>query len=174
MKKTTMTDLILITTALLLALMAGLFYSYSCSVNPGLKQLGDSEYIGAMQSINRAILNPVFFLSFMGALLFLPISVFLNFTTWDAPKFLLLLAAFILYACGTFGVTIFGNVPLNEALAAFDLKNASIAEISAARKNFEMPWNNLHLVRTIASVISLLLVLISLTIPSKAVSLIAS
>ncbi len=174
MKKTTMIDLILIITALLLALIAGLFYSYSCSVNPGLKQLGDSEYIGAMQSINRAILNPVFFLSFIGALVCLPISVFVNFTAWDSPKFLLLLGAFILYTCGTFGVTIFGNVPLNEALDAFDLKNASSAEISIARKNFEIPWNNLHMVRTVASVISLLLVLIILTISSKATTLITS
>lgn len=174
MKKSTMTDLILIITALLLALVTGLFYSYSCSVNPGLKQLGDSEYIGAMQSINRAILNPIFFLSFMGALIFLPISTFLSFTTWDSPKFLLIVGALVLYACGTFGVTIFGNVPLNEALDAFDLKNASAAEISLARKNFEIPWNNLHSIRTIASVISLLLMLISLTISSKAASLITS
>lgn len=174
MKKTPMTNLILIITAMLLALIAGLFYSYSCSVNPGLKQLGDSEYIGAMQSINRAILNPLFFLSFMGTLLFLPISTFLSFTTWDSPKFLLVLGALIVYACGTFGVTMFGNVPLNDALDAFDLKNATPESISMARKNFETPWNNLHLVRTVASVISLLLMIISLTLQSKAETLITS
>lgn len=172
MKKTTMADLTLIISTLMLALIAGLFYSYSCSVNPGLKQLGDSEYIAAMQSINRAILNPMFFFSFMGTLLFLPVSLFFNFTAWDSPKFLLLLAAFILYACGTFGVTIFGNVPLNDALDAFVLKNASAEEISLARKNFEIPWNNLHSIRTIASVISLLLVIVSLTIQSKTAELI--
>lgn len=174
MKKTPMTNLILIITAMLLALIAGLFYSYSCSVNPGLKQLGDSEYIGAMQSINRAILNPLFFLSFMGTILFLPISTFLSFTTWDSPKFLLVLGALIVYACGTFGVTMFGNVPLNDALDAFDLKNATPEAISMARKNFEIPWNNLHLVRTVASVISLLLMIISLTLQSKAETLITS
>lgn len=172
MKKTTMADLTLIISTMMLALIAGLFYSYSCSVNPGLNQLGDSEYIAAMQAINKAILNPLFFLSFMGTLLFLPVSLFFNFTAWDSPKFLLLLSAFILYACGTFGVTIFGNVPLNDALAAFPLKNSSIEEISLARKNFEIPWNNLHSIRTIASVISLLLVIISLTIQSKTTELI--
>jgi uncharacterized membrane protein len=172
MKKTTMATLTLIISTLMLALIAGLFYSYSCSVNPGLKQLDDSGYLAAMQSINRAIINPLFFLSFMGTLLFFPVSLFFNFTTWDSPKFLLLLGAFVLYACGTFGVTIFGNVPLNEALDTFPLKTATLEEISRARRVFEIPWNNLHSIRTVASVISLLLVIISITLPSKAIELI--
>ena len=71
-----------------------------------------------------------------------------------------------------FGVTIFGNVPLNEALDAFPLKTATLEEISRARRDFEIPWNNLHSIRTVASVISLLLVIISITLPLKATELI--
>ena len=48
-------------TTFLMALIAGLFYSFSVSVNPGLHKLSDSEYIKATKSINRAILNPFFF-----------------------------------------------------------------------------------------------------------------
>lgn len=174
MKKTTMTDIILVITATLTALIAGLFYSYSCSVNPGLANLGDAEYMGAMQSINRAILNPLFFLSFMGTLVFLPMSTFMNFTAWDSPKFLFLLGATLVYGIGTFGVTILGNVPLNEALDAFNLKNATATEITMARKNFELPWNNLHRIRTIASVISLILVVSGLVVKSKVSEIITS
>lgn len=56
-------------TALTTALIAGLFYAYSCSVNPGLGNLPDKEYILTMQSINIAIINPVFMLSFIGTVI---------------------------------------------------------------------------------------------------------
>ncbi|MBC8154239.1 MAG: DUF1772 domain-containing protein, partial [Bacteroidetes bacterium] len=59
------------------ALIAGLLYAYSCSVNPGLNRLSDASYLAAMQSINREIQNPVFFLSFLGALVLLPLSTWM-------------------------------------------------------------------------------------------------
>jgi uncharacterized membrane protein len=70
-----MTTVLLIITAVLAALIAGLFYAYSCSVVLGLGKLSDAEYLRAMQNINREILNPVF-LSFMGTAIFLPVSTF--------------------------------------------------------------------------------------------------
>ena len=70
---------VLILTATTTGLIAGLFYSYSCSVNPGLAKLPDEGYVAAMQSINREILNPVFFATFIGTLLLLPISTWMHF-----------------------------------------------------------------------------------------------
>jgi uncharacterized membrane protein len=64
-----MTTVLLIITAVLAALIAGLFHAYSCSVVLGLGKLSDAEYLRAMQNINREILNPVF-LSFMGTAIF--------------------------------------------------------------------------------------------------------
>jgi uncharacterized membrane protein len=60
----------------------------------------------------------------------------------------LLLAVSGLYFIGIFGVTIFGNVPLNNQLAQFDISNASPNEISALRLTFEPAWNNYHFIRT--------------------------
>lgn len=156
MKK--MTTTILILTTLSIALIAGLFYGYSCSVNIGLGQLPDREYLAAMQSINAAILNPLFFLSFMGTLLLLPTSCYLNY---QQPAFMLLLLATIVYAIGVFGVTIFGNVPLNDALADFNLNGATVTEVARQRVKFEKPWNTLHTIRTLASVLSLVLVILA-------------
>lgn len=68
-------NIIIFLTILFSGLVAGLFYAYSCSVNPGLKALSDVEYLIAMQSINRAIQNPYFFCSFMGLLLCFPYAV---------------------------------------------------------------------------------------------------
>lgn len=135
-------------------LIAGLFYSYSCSVNPGLKALNDFGYLSAMQSINRAILNPVFFFSFIGTLLLLPISTYLSYTPGLSPRFWLLLASTLLYIVAVFGVTMLGNVPLNDALDKFNLNGANADELAAQRALFEAKWNMLHSVRTIASVAS--------------------
>ncbi len=129
-------------TATTTALMAGLFYAFSCSVNLGLARLSNAEYISAMQSINRAIQNPVFFAAFFGAPILLPLSVFLHYGQPLSMRFLFLLAATIIYLVGTFGVTIFGNVPLNNILDRFDLQAASEDEMALQRANFERRWNN--------------------------------
>lgn len=126
-----MTTIILIVTAVLTALIAGLFYAYSCSVVLGLGKLSDTEYLKAMQSINREILNPVF---------------------------ILLLLATLAYLIGVFGVTIVGNVPLNDQLDKFDIVNSTKEGIKQMRDNFENRWNFLNNVRTVFSVISILLV----------------
>ncbi|WAC12574.1 anthrone oxygenase family protein [Dyadobacter pollutisoli] len=154
-------NLVLLATALASALIAGLFYSYSCSVNPGLGQLSDVNYLSAMQSINKAIINPIFFFSFMGTLFLLPVSTYMHYSSGFSSRFYILLAATIIYAVGTFGVTMVGNVPLNDALEKFDIAGASAQQLATWRSQFEKPWNNLHFIRTVASVVSLILVLIS-------------
>ena len=97
-----MTTITLILTATTTGLIAGLFYSYSCSVNPGLAKLPDGEYLAAMQSINRAILNPVFFATFIGTLLLLPVSTWLQYNEGASKSFSFLLAATLIYAIGVF------------------------------------------------------------------------
>ena len=156
-----MTNIILVLTATAVALIAGLFYAYSCSVNIGLGKLNDTEYLKAMQSINRAILNPLFFSSFIGALLLLPVCTYLHYDGIINRRFLLLFSATFIYTLGTFGVTLFGNVPLNDALDKFNISTATIAEILLQRTNFEKAWNNFNTVRTIASVLSLVLVILA-------------
>ena len=157
----TLTNIVLVITATTTALMAGLFYAFSCSVNLGLARLSNAEYISAMQSINRAIQNPIFFAAFFGAPILLPLSVFLHYGQTLPARFWLLLGATIIYLLGTFGVTVFGNVPLNKMLDRFNLESASEAEIAAARTNFEKRWNNLNTVRTISSTLALIVVVIA-------------
>lgn len=157
----TMHTIILLFTATATALIGGLFYAYSCSVNPGLARLPDNQYIAAMQSINLAIINPLFMLSFIGSLLLLPVCTYMQYSSPATDRFYLLLLATIVYAAGVFGVTLLGNVPLNDALAKIDLQKASPEEISAQRLLFEKPWNNLHRVRSIASSLTIVLVVMA-------------
>lgn len=150
-----MTTILLIITATVTALIAGLFYAYSCSVVLGLGKLSDSEYLKSMQSINREILNPVFFLSFMGTAFLLPISTFLY--REQNLVFILLLMATLAYLIGVFGVTMSGNVPLNDQLDKFDIVNSSAEAIKEMRNNFERKWNFLNNIRTVFSVITIVL-----------------
>lgn len=146
-----------------MALIAGLFYAYSCSVNPGLGRLPDKEYLLAMQSINRAILNPWFFISFMGTLILMPVCTLLHYQTAGADlPFYLVLAATIVYAAGVFGVTIAGNVPLNNMLDKTNLQTGSMNEMRQTRVAFEIPWNRFHRIRTVCNIIALVLLLTSI------------
>jgi uncharacterized membrane protein len=154
-------NLILILTATVTALIAGLFFAWSCSVTIGLARIPDTMYIAAMQAMNRAILNPVFLICFVGNVLLLPLSAYMFYSTPVSARFVLLVAAAIVYLAGVFAVTIFGNVPLNESLDAFPLATASSAEIAAQRLAFEKPWNTLNMIRTVASILSVVLVIVA-------------
>lgn len=145
--------MMLLITLLLSGLVTGLMYAYSCSVNIGLRSLPDAEYIKAMQAINIAIQNPAFFLSFMGLLLMFPVTAYQQFTQQGNFLYILIIALLI-YFIGVFGVTAFGNVPLNNQLAKFQLLTSNRDEIAAMRKAFEKPWNHLHTIRTGAAIIS--------------------
>lgn len=160
-------NILLVTTATTTALAAGLFYGWSCSIVVGLSRLPDASYIQAMQTFNRAILNPVFFLTFMGTVFLLPLCTYLQFNGWQSPRFLFLLAATACYLIGVFGVTVVGNVPMNNALEAFQLQGASAEAITAQRLKFEQPWNTLNHIRTIAATISVILIALACLSPAR-------
>ena len=157
--------ILLLSTSFFTALIAGLFYAYSCSVNVGLNRLSDGEYLRAMQSINKAILNPWFFASFLGTLILLPICTWSIFKIeTGSASFYFLLAATVIYMIAVFGVTMAGNVPLNNMLDKIDIASSTINEVKGLRARFENPWNRLHLIRTLGSVSSLLLALAAMVI----------
>ncbi|WP_281322385.1 DUF1772 domain-containing protein [Flavobacterium aestivum] len=164
MKKTNMNICLIFQIVAVLAtgLVAGLFYGYSCSVNSGLGNLSDEKYLEAFQSINRVIQNPMFFLSFMGSVFILPISSYLMYRNGVSTSFYLLIGATLVYLISVFGVTVVGNVPLNDQLDKFSILSATANEISAMRKAFETPWNAYHSVRTIGSVLSFVLAVLSI------------
>ncbi len=157
----TMQNLFQILAIVLTGLLAGLFYGYDCSVIKGLGNLSDREYLNAFQSINKAILNPYFFFSFMGCIIVLPVATWLNYKLAFPAPFYFLLAAMIVYFIGVFAVTVFGNVPLNNLLEQFDVSSASTEATSSMRQGFEGNWNALHHLRTYAALASFILTIIS-------------
>ena len=157
-----MKTIIFLITVVLTALSAGIFFAWSVSVIPGTKKITDLSYLETMQSINKEILNPVFFAVFFGSLVFLVINSITQFH--HKPTFWLVLSAMLVYAIGTFGFTAFGNVPLNNELDSLNLKELTLSELKSFRIYYERYWNGFHNVRTIAGFISFLLLLISIFI----------
>ncbi|WP_298340825.1 anthrone oxygenase family protein [uncultured Algibacter sp.] len=149
-------------TILLNALSTGFFFAWSVSVILGTKKVGDFTYLESMQSINKEILNPAFFIVFFGSLIMLVMSASMQFN--NKPMFGLVLASAIIYLIGTFGITAFGNVPLNNELEALNITKLSILELKNFRTYYESAWNQYHNIRTISSIISFILLLISIFI----------
>jgi len=151
---------VLLAAILITGLSAGFFYAWQVSVIPGTRRIADPAYLETMQSINRAILNPWFFLIFMGSPVLLGISTIQHYGSGNS--FWLLLSATVIYAVGTFGVTAAGNVPLNDMLDALDLSTLGEQEMRSFRQKYEGRWNRLHLIRTVFAVIAFLLSLLPL------------
>ncbi|WP_033822486.1 DUF1772 domain-containing protein [Kitasatospora sp. MBT63] len=129
-------------------LSAGLFYSYACSVMPGLARADDRTFVEAMQRINVAILNGWFALSFAGAMVLLVAAAVLQFRGGGGTAQWWVLAATALYAV-LLVVTVTVNVPLNNRLAAAGDPGGGI-DLAAVRADFEQVWVRWNVVRALA------------------------
>ncbi len=141
-------------------LTAGVFFDWQVTVMPGLEELPDAEFIATFQALDRAVKNPLFIGgAFMGGAASLLAATVAH--RHEPARLRHLAAASAVYVAGV-GVTLAGNVPLNEKLGEVLLATASPAEMATARMDFEGPWKALHLVRTAAALGSLVLVSLAL------------
>ncbi|WP_051820226.1 DUF1772 domain-containing protein [Streptomyces sp. NRRL S-920] len=138
---------VLLAVTLSTGLMAGLFAAFSYAVMPGLARSSDHTLVEAMQSINKAIINPAFMLPFMGSLPLLGLAVFLSWREEGRPALPWLIAALALYLAA-FVVTSAINVPLNDQLAnAGDPDH--IRHLAETRADFENKWATWNTVRAV-------------------------
>jgi len=151
----TLRSLTLALATLTTGLIAGVFYAYAVSVNLGLAAQPDASYVATMNAINERIENPLFFLSFFGAVLFLIAALVVYSPRPRSGRFWLIALACLLYVGGGFLLTVFVNVPLNEQLARV-AADASPGELARARAGYEGPWNFWNGVRTLFSFLAFL------------------
>ncbi|MFS8202694.1 DUF1772 domain-containing protein [Streptomyces sp. CWNU-52B] len=142
---------VLLAATVAMGLIAGVFYAFACSVMPALARSDDRVYVEVMQNIDEVIQNPVFFLSFLGALLLTAVSAW----QWrGAPRLRgWVFAAFVAYALA-FLCTVVANIPLNNDLAAAG-NPATTADPAAVREEFEDPWVAWNVVRAVLSTLAL-------------------
>lgn len=140
---------------ILLALGGGTFWSFSTGVMPGLGLTDDDTFVSSMRSINRAVVNPLFLLP-----IFLPPVplVWAGLLDLDDPRGWMLVASGVVFFVGVIVVTGAGNVPLNNAL------DGSTSSSTAARAVFERRWNALNGVRSLSSVVAIVLAVLALVV----------
>ncbi|WUI48705.1 DUF1772 domain-containing protein [Streptomyces sp. NBC_00414] len=142
---------VLVAATVTMGLIAGLFYAFACGIMPALARSDDRVHIEVMQNINDVIQNPVFLLSFMGAL---PLTAVSAWQLRGSPRVRgWVFAALVAYALA-FLLTFAVNIPLNDALA--DAGNpATIADPAAVREDFEDPWVAWNVVRAVLCTLAL-------------------
>lgn len=138
------TDLLSLATALGAATVGGVFFGFSSFVMRALAQLPAAQGVAAMQRINTVVINPWFMGVFMGTLLLSVACVVLALLSSHPLQ----LAAGLLYAMGTFGVTVAFNVPRNNRLARL---GADTPEALAYWPVYVREWTRWNHVRTVAA-----------------------
>ena len=142
-------------------LMAGIFFTWSNAVKPGIGQLSDRDYLTALQSMNRVILNVPFYILFWGAVALSPLVVYFMVETASVQVLIILLAATIVYWIGAFLMTLWGNVPLNHLVDRVELSQMHTGELRELRATVEQRWNLFNLIRTLSAIASLVLLLLA-------------
>ena len=151
--------IVLMLSIIFTGLSAGLCFTWSNAITPGIGRLDDLGFLQAFQAMNRSILNASFLIVFLGPVLLLFTNVILHRNS-NLATFKSFLIAAILYFVGIGIITVFKNVPLNEILDKTTLEKLSSIELKELRTKFEQPWNRWHIQRTIASFTSFALLLI--------------
>lgn len=153
-------NIILLLATFLNGLLAGVFYIWTNAITPGIGNLSDVSYLRSFQALNRTMLNPMFYIVFFGTIACTPIALFYQYFEDTNYIFWLLLFIFISYGLGVIGVTFLGNIPLNDRLEKLDLKDFKISEAKQFRVSYEAKWNKLHLIRTLTSCFTFVLLLL--------------
>ncbi len=109
-----------------------------------LGRLAPAGGIAAMQSINVAVLNPMFFGAFFGTAALSIVLVFFALVNWSSASAVPLLAGSLLYLIGSILVTIVFNVPLNNRLAAVAPESTEGARVWQHYLRVWTVWNHVR------------------------------
>ncbi|WP_125775064.1 DUF1772 domain-containing protein [Antribacter gilvus] len=149
-----MFDVLAVLSAVMLGLSAGVFYGFSAFVIRGLRRAEDGEAGAVMNGINAEAVRPPFMVVFMGALL-LPLITSVWAFAAGLPGAGWFLAATIVYAVGTFGVTVGLNVPLNNGLLA-------APDLAEGWRDYHGPWTRWNHVRAASAAVASALAVVGL------------
>ena len=132
-------------------LIAGVFFAFSTFVMTALGRLPPAQGIAAMQSINVAVINPVFLGTLFGTGMVCVVLAAVALLNWQVPGAAYLLAGSVLYVVGDVVVTMAFNVPLNNALAAAKPESAEGSVLWSRYLREWTAWNHLRTIAGLAA-----------------------
>jgi uncharacterized membrane protein len=131
-------------------LIAGVFFAFSSFIMTALARRPSAQGIAAMQSINIAVINPLFMLVFLGTgVVCLLLLVEAIGKQQPHPHYLLI--GSLLYLIGALGVTIVCNIPLNNGLA---IVQPNSSEAAALWEKYLTSWTAWNHLRTLAALVA--------------------
>ncbi len=136
------------------ALVGGVFFAFSSFVMKALARVPSAEGIAVMKSINVVVINPSFLGAFIGTALLSVGVIILVLANGGHPSTTFFLGGAAIYLAGTLVVTILGNVPLNDQLAAISTTDPDAVKLWMHYLDRWTLWNT---VRTAAAMIAALL-----------------
>ncbi|HAT34441.1 MAG TPA: DUF1772 domain-containing protein [Rhodospirillaceae bacterium] len=154
----------LVLSALLCALVAGLVFTFAIVAMPGIRTLGDLDYLKSFKAMDRVIQNnqPIFMLVWIGSVLVLLGSTALGFRHLEGLDLVLLIVACAIYILGVHVPTVAINIPLNNDLQSKNLDAMSEAEVQAVAEMFETRWMRWNTIRTVVAMVTTVLLLVLL------------
>ena len=142
------------------AFVGGVFLAFSDFIMRSLALTGGHGGVEAMQTINREVFSWVFMALFLGmAAVSLVLAGYAAFGL-SGPAGTMIMFAGLVYLIGCFGVTVFFNVPMNEALAGMELSTEATRDYWY--QMYVPRWTFWNTVRTAACAVSAALLLVGL------------
>ena len=155
-----LTDVLLWFSTVSVALMAGVYFTFSAFVMRSLDAIAAPAGMLAMQSINRIIVRSPFLPIFFGSTLACAALVIISSLSLASAGALWTLIGSVVYVVGMFVVTIIGNVPLNNRLEATQADSPEGSEMWSLYLRKWTAWNH---VRTITCTAALALMILAIS-----------
>lgn len=155
----------LIIATFLCSLVAGFLFAFAIVVMAGIKKLSNREFIRVFQAMDGIIQNnqPIFMAVWLGSVIALIIAAALGVGHLDPTERWLLIVSTLVYLLGVQLPTFTINIPLNNELQSLDVDTMDESAQEAARKAFEGRWNRWNAIRTVASCLASLLLIVLVT-----------
>ncbi len=149
-------EVTLVFSTLLCSLVAGILFTFTFVVMPGIKSTTNREFLNSFKLIDGVIQRnqPAFMLVWVGSILIIIASVLLSISKLDGVEFLLIIIASALYLFGVQWPTFAINVPLNNWIQSKNISLMTDSEIYEARVKFEPRWLKWNSIRTVFAILT--------------------
>ena len=146
------------------SLVAGFVLTFAIVVMPGIKTLGDLDFLKSFKAIDRVIQNnqPIFMSVWLGSAVVLLASTVLGIWRLEGLDRILLVVACAIYIFAVHVPTVTINIPLNNHLQSQDLDTMPESELLATKEKFESRWLRWNTIRTVIATLTTVLLLVLL------------
>ena len=154
----------LVLATLLCSLVAGLVLTFAIVVMPGIRSMGDRDFLMAFKVMDRVIQDnqPIFMFVWLGSALVLLASTVLGIWRLESLDRILLIVACVIYLFGVHAPTVTINIPINNHLQTQNLDTVTESELRALAETYETRWLRWNTIRTVIATLTTVLLLVLL------------